>query len=172
MREHHLGAVARGGETIDVLHLLDRLEEAISTGWKVPFTSRVAVNEQDLVELSDSIRSAVPEELRQAQQVLGARDSVLAEAESEARRILEAAQEQAHELVSESGLRQQAERQAQAIMDEANERAREVREDADRYALDSLKRLETALNQTLATVRNGIEALSHGPSAPRDTPAP
>src|SRR5713226_2322495 len=94
-------ATRGGGETIDVLHLLDRLEEAISTGWKIPFTSRVAVNEQDLVELSDSIRSAVPEELRQAQQVLHQRDSLLAEAEGEARRLVGAAQQRADELIGE-----------------------------------------------------------------------
>lgn len=151
--------VQEGGEAIDVLHLLDRLEEAISTGWKIPFTSRVAVNEQDLVELSDSIRSSVPEELRRAQQVLHERDALLAEAEAAAQRLIETAQHQADQLLSEQGLRQYAERQADLIIDQATKRAQAVQSEADAYALGSLHELEKQLAHTLATVRNGIEAL-------------
>jgi vacuolar-type H+-ATPase subunit H len=146
--------------------LLDRLEEAISTGWKIPFTSRVAVNEQDLVELSDSIRSAVPEELRQAQQILQDRDTLLADAEAEARRLVEAAQRRADELVSEGGLRQRAEQQADQILEQAETRAQEIRNEADAYALDSLQRLETELSQTLGIVRNGIQALRDNAAPP------
>jgi cell division septum initiation protein DivIVA len=151
--------VQEGGEAIDVLHLLDRLEEAISTGWKIPFTSRVAVNEQELVELSDSIRSAVPEELRRAQQVLHERDALLAEAEAAAQRLIETAEHHADQLLSEQGLRQYAEHQANLIIDQATKRAQAVQSEADAYALGSLHELEKQLTQTLATVRNGIESL-------------
>lgn len=151
--------VQEGVEAIDVLHLLDRLEEAISTGWKIPFTSRVAVNEQDLVELSDSIRSAVPEELRRAQQVLHEREVLIAEAEAEAQRLVEAAQQHADQLLSEQGLRKYAEHQAELIIDQATKRAQIVQQEADAYALESLHQLEKQLAQTLSTVRNGIESL-------------
>jgi len=149
--------------------LLDRLEEAISTGWKIPFTSRVVVNEQDLVELSDSIRSAVPDELRQAQQVLQDRDTVLADAQAEARRLIETAERQADALVSERGLRENAEQQAQIILQQAQQQARPICADADAYSLDSLRRLEAQLTQTLSTVRNGISALHESPAADQNT---
>jgi cell division septum initiation protein DivIVA len=158
-----------GGETIDVLHLLDRLEEAISTGWKIPFTSRVAVNEQDLVELSDSIRSAVPDELRQAQQIVQERDALLAEAEEEARRLVDTAKRHADALVSEQGLLETANREARLIVQQAKEQAQAIVGDADAYGLDSLNRLETQLTQTLATVRNGIATLRENSPSDRQS---
>jgi len=139
--------------------LLDRLEEAISTGWKIPFTSRVAVNEQELVELSDSIRSAVPSELREAQKVMHDRAAFIAEAEEEAQQLVEAAQRRADDLIAEQAVMRTAEIRAQSVMEQAQQRAEDVKTEADAYVLDSLRRMETQLTQTLATVRNGITTL-------------
>ncbi len=53
----------------------------------------------------------------------------------------------------------EAEAQAAARLDEAQEAAREQMREADVYALQTLKKLETELNEFIATVQRGIETL-------------
>jgi cell division septum initiation protein DivIVA len=149
------------------LHLLDRLEEAVRSGWRMPGTSRCMVDENEIHEIIDSIRDNVPAQLREAQAVLNERDSTLSEAKAEAERTIATAQAHALELAQEQGLYKTAEREARRIIEEANQQAIEVRARADEYAMHSLVSLETQLANTLHTVQNGIKALREAvPPAP------
>ena len=148
-----------GGYPIDILHLLDRLEEAVRSGWHMPGTSRCMVDENEIQELIESIRENIPEQMREAQQVLQERDTMLSESKTESERLIAQAQTQALEMVQEQGLYRTAEREARRLLDDANQEAVEIRGRADEYALNSLVGLETQLTNTLHTVRNGIGAL-------------
>lgn len=144
---------------IDILHLLDRLEDAIRSGWHMPGTSRCMVDENELQEIIDSVRDSIPTEVRQAQEITRTRDEILSDAKAEAERQIAQAQQQAHEMVQEQGLYKTAEKEARRIIEEANQQASETRARADEYALNSLLQLEVQLNNTLHTVRNGISSL-------------
>jgi vacuolar-type H+-ATPase subunit H len=141
------------------LHLLDRLEDAIRSGWHMPGTSRCMVDENELQEIIDSVRESIPTEVRQAQEITRTRDEILGDAKTEAERLIAQAQQQAYEMVQEQGLYKTAEKEARRIIEEANQQAGETRARADEYALNSLMQLETQLNNTLHTVRNGITSL-------------
>jgi cell division septum initiation protein DivIVA len=141
------------------LHLLDRLEDAVRSGWRMPGTSRCMVDENEIQEIIDSVRENVPVQMREAQAVLEERDTMLSEAKAEAERSIAAAQAHSLELVQEQGLYKTAEREARRIIDEANQQAMETRARADEYAMHSLVALETQLANTLHTVQNGITAL-------------
>jgi vacuolar-type H+-ATPase subunit H len=141
------------------LHLLDRLEDAVRSGWRMPGTARCMVDENEIQEIIESIRENVPTQMREATAVLEERDTMLSEAKAEAERTIAAAQAHAFELVQEQGLYKTAEREARRIIDEANRQAMETRARADEYALQSLVSLETQLANTLHTVQNGIAAL-------------
>ncbi|MGH2346989.1 MAG: hypothetical protein ACRDG4_17320 [Chloroflexota bacterium] len=97
--------------------------------------------------------------MREAQQVLRERDTMLSESKTESERLIAQAQAQALEMVQEQGLYRTAEREARRLLDDANQEAIEIRGRADEYALNSLVGLETQLTNTLHTVRNGIGAL-------------
>jgi cell division septum initiation protein DivIVA len=149
------------------LHLLDRLEDAIRSGWHMPGTSRCMVDENELQEIIESVRESIPGEMRQAQEVARDREEILSEAKADAERLIAQAQQQAHEMVQEQGLFKTAEKEARRIIEEANQQANETRARADEYALNSLMQLETQLNNTLNTVRNGIVSL-RGESPPSE----
>lgn len=117
------------------------------------------VDENELQEIIDSVRESIPAEVRQAQEVTRNRDEILSEAKAEAERQIAQAQQQAYEMVQEQGLYKTAEKEARRIIEEANQQANETRARADEYALHSLLQLETQLNNTLTTVRNGISSL-------------
>src|SRR5690606_26212753 len=55
---------------VDMLWLVDRLEEMVSLGKRVPFSTRVMVEEEEFLQLVDQLRVAVPNEIKQAQRVI------------------------------------------------------------------------------------------------------
>jgi hypothetical protein len=111
------------------------------------------------MEMIESIRASLPQEVEEARQIVAERESVLAQAHAEAERLVDAAQREAAERVRQEGVYKTAERQARAILDQASARAAEERARADEYAIESLRSLEERLAQTLDTVHNGIATL-------------
>jgi vacuolar-type H+-ATPase subunit H len=168
-------------ESIDILYLIDRLEELVARGFQVPLGSGVVVHRQRLLDLIDRMRAAMPTDIRAAREVLQRQEEVLAEAQEEAARIIaraqaeveerlkneavvKAATERAQQIVREGEERAQAlardaETQARERLDEAEKSAQEQMEEADLYALQTMRRLETQLNNFLNTIRKGIEAM-------------
>ena len=65
---------------MDILYLLDRLDEMVASASRVPFSSRVILDEQDYLDIVDQIRLALPEELKVSRRVMAERDQILAEA--------------------------------------------------------------------------------------------
>src|SRR5262245_18590775 len=89
---------------IDVLQRLERVEDAIRSGWPMPGTSRGMVDEKVLQEIIESIRENIPEQMGQAQEVTREREEILSVAKVEAERTIASAQAQALEMVQEQGL--------------------------------------------------------------------
>ena len=75
---------------MDILQLIDRLEELFNESKSIPLTRNVMVDEDRMLDIIDQMRIAIPEEVKKAQQLLGQRDRVLAQAQEEANRTLEA----------------------------------------------------------------------------------
>jgi hypothetical protein len=144
---------------IDTLQLLDELEEVIGAGWPVPGVGRAMVDVDRAMEMIESIRASLPQEIQEARQLVAERESLLDQAHAEAERLVDAAQREAAERVRQEGVYKTAERQARAMLDQASARAEEIYARADEYAIESLRSLEARLTQTLATVQNGIAAL-------------
>jgi vacuolar-type H+-ATPase subunit H len=167
-----VSAVERG-PNIEILHLLDKLESLVSTGTRLPLTSRALVDEQEFVDILDEIRAAVPEEVRQAKRLSQEKEKVILQAQSEADKIINGARDEATRILQEDHLIRAAREQADAYVQEAIQRAEEVRRGADEYALAALDGLEDQLERLLATVRKGkttLERSLHVPSAPDPAP--
>ena len=168
-------------ESMDILYLIDRLEELVARGFHVPLGSGVVVHRQRLLDLIDRMRVAMPTDIREAREVLQKQEEVLAQAQEEAGRIIaraqaeleerlkdesvvKAAEERAQQIVGEGEERAQAlvrdsETQARERLDEAEKGAQQQMEEADLYSLQTMRRLETQLNNFLNTVRKGIETM-------------
>ena len=161
------------GPNIDILHLLDKLESLVSTGTRLPLTSRALVDEQEFVDILDEIRAAVPEEVRQAKRLSQDKEKVILQAQSEADKIINSARDEATRILQEDHLIRAAREQADAYIQEAIQRAEEVRRGADEYALAALDGLEDQLTRLLATVRKGkttLERSLHVPPTPEPSP--
>jgi hypothetical protein len=148
-----------GGRAIDILQLLDNLEDTITGGWPVPGMKRGMVDVDKATGLIESIRAHLPAEIESAREIAAERERLLDEASAEAQHMVENAQRQAAELVQQEGLYRTAERQARALLEQTAEQADRIRAEADAYAVESLQSLEIRLEQTLATVQNGLATL-------------
>jgi len=141
---------------MDILQLIDRLEELFNNSKTIPLTRNVMVDEDRMLDIIDQMRIPIPEEVKKAQQLLGQRDRVLAQAQEEANRTLELARQKADQLVTKDMIVVEAQRRADQILSQARSEAENVRAGADDYAVDSLHQLESELERNLNQVRNGI----------------
>ena len=176
---------------MDDLHLIDRLEELVAEALRMPFGQGVVVDRRRLLELVDQMRSAVPWEFKKAQEIVAEQQGIIEEARREGEGIIHKAELEAQARLDEMELIKAAEREAQGIIQRAEARAQQVLDDAneqsqahlrqaetsatnqmdeaDRYALEMLRRLEAQLSAFNQTVRAGIGALEQRQG---DLPAP
>lgn len=146
------------------------------------------INADQFLDVLDKARARLPEELREAADVLQHRDEVIAEAQARAEQIISMARRQAETMVHESELlkavqaeverirkqvvgeveqmRKEALGEAERIRGEAEQQAQHTRDGADHYAESVLSRIDADLNtlgQTLvesqSIVRNGQRLL-------------
>ena len=152
--------------TIDILHLVDRLETLLSKSWRLPFTSNVVIQEDAFLDIIDQMRISIPEEVKQAKRVTAERERLLEQAQEEADRIVALAQEQAGSLADDHEIVKAAQARADEVMVRAQRSAETVRTDADTYVMETLSSLEEQLLMLLTTVRNGIRQVQGSASHP------
>ena len=144
---------------MDILQLIDRLEELFNESKAIPLTRNVMVDEDRMLDIIDQMRIAIPEEVKKAQQLLGQRDRVLAQAQEEANRTIEIARQKADQLVARDMIVQEAQRKADQVQIQSRAEADRVRNDADDYVIESLNQLQAELERIANQVRNGIRTV-------------
>lgn len=160
--------------SMDILQLIDRLEELFNESKNIPLTRNVMVDEDRMLDIIDQMRIAIPEEVKKAQQLLGQRDRVLAQAQEEANRTLEIARQKADQMVTKDMITVEAQRKAEQIIAHARAEAENTRGDADEYVIDSLTQLQEELERITNQVNNGIRTVQdeQAKRAPASTSAP
>jgi vacuolar-type H+-ATPase subunit H len=144
---------------MDILQLIDRLEELFNQSKTIPLTRSVMVDEDRMLDIIDQMRIAIPEEVKKAQQLLGQRDRVLAQAQEEANRTLEIARQKADQLVAKDMVVTEAQRRAEQILAQARTEAEGIRADADDYVVGSLSQLQAELERITNQVNNGVRTV-------------
>ena len=129
----------------DILYLVERLEQVLAQGWRVPFTTNAVIDEDAFIDVIEQMHIAIPNEIRQAQQIVQQKERILAQAREEAERMLEHAYQQADNLISQTESVKRASTRAQEIVADARQEAHTVRIGADEYASEVLTRLHSEL---------------------------
>jgi hypothetical protein len=152
---------------MEMLTLVDRLEALVNQGWRLPFSVKTVINENAFFEIIDQMRVAIPQEVKQANDLMAERERLLAAAAEEAERTIEMAREHAARLVDEHDVITAAHAEGEGIKAQARREAAETVRGADEYALGVLSELESNLAALLQTTANGLAKLkrSRGQSA-------
>ena len=140
-----------------MLYLVDRLEELVSLGKRVPFSTRVMVEEDEFLALVDQLRVAVPNEIKQAQRVIKERERIIGEAQDEAAEIVDQAHEEADRMVSQSALLAEAKQRGEEILRRAEEEHQRTKGELDVYVLHQAQLVEDAIQRGLAVIQDAAD---------------
>ncbi|HBC98116.1 MAG TPA: ATPase [Clostridium sp.] len=143
-----------------LLDLVEQLEEVLDRGTKVPLTGKIMVDEEVVLEILDGIRSALPEEIRQANLILAERDRLLEKARNEGDKIVDRAHKQAEYLLQEDEIAVQSRAYAEDIVNKAQQYSREVKVGALKYSDDLLHDMEIKLEETFKAIKTSREELN------------
>lgn len=161
------------------LDLLEHLIDDAAGVYKFKF-----INADDFLDVLDKARARLPEELREAADVLQQRDEIIAESQRRSEQIITTARRQAETMLHESELlkavqaeverirkqvvqeveqmRREALAEAERIRLEADEDAAKIREGADHYAEQVLTRMEGDLQGLAVRVTESQQIVRNG----------
>ncbi len=114
------------------------------------------VNETEVLELIDQLRTTIPEEVKTAKLIQQQRDRVIAQGKEEANRMIEIARQQASGLVDAHELVRAAENRSQTIIERAQREASDIRKGADAYAEQVLSILDERIAHAQHQIRSGL----------------
>jgi cell division septum initiation protein DivIVA len=137
---------------IELDDLIDELEDALAEGRRVPFSGRLLVDEERMLDIIDRMRVAIPEEQKRARRIVQEQERLIAEAQARVQQVLE-----------ERGLLEAVEGERDRLLQLAEQEAAQVRAGADAYARQVLEDLDERLLKLTTNVRNGLMALGGPP---------
>ena len=142
---------------MDALELIDKLEEIVGKGKKIPFSSNLIINENEIYEILDELRNVLPEEFKQARWIVKERESMLEEAKRQSTRMLKEAEEKADTLLNENEIIKNAMKKSEEILSISEAKARTIRLEAEDYADEKMASLEAVLYKILSAIEKGRE---------------
>ena len=138
----------------DVNRLIDMIYERIEDAKAPAFKPNMATIDRDeLLDLLDELRSALPMEIKKAQELLSAREKYVEDAKREVDRMRRQAEMDARNMVSDSEVLYAAKEKARQIIAKAEERSRQLYQVANDYAEDALAHTEEAVQASLDEVK-------------------
>jgi hypothetical protein len=146
--------------TVDFLYLVDRLEELVGVGKRVPFSNRVMVEEEEFLAIVDQLRVTVPNEIRQAQRVVREREAIILQAQDEAAKILDVARQQAEYIVSQQGILSEARQRGEELLQQVEVAHRRSISDIDQYAIEQFTRMEEAMQDGMNIILDAVREAS------------
>ena len=144
---------------MDIQHLVDRLDQLLSEGRRLPLTALITVEEDRIYNIVDQMRAVIPEEIKRANRINAEKDRIMAQAHEEAERIRTLAKQEAEELITRETVAETAHQRAEIVLERARREADNLRSEADVYVMDVLTNLEENLMHSLSVVRNGLRKL-------------
>lgn len=134
--------------------LVAMLHDMVSDAWTLPFGAEKCIIEREqFLNLIEEIRVNLPRDLEQAHSIVENRNDIIAQAKREAEAIKSAAEERARHLVAEDEIVITSRQKAHEIMAIAESKSKELRRASNDYAEDTLRRLESVIEQALNETR-------------------
>jgi cell division septum initiation protein DivIVA len=158
---------------VDIAARIQQLEELIAQAKSMPLSSSVLVNRDEVMELVQGMREALPEEIKQARWVVKDREELLSKARRDAEGIVQEGREEQERLIADQEVVKEAQREAERVLGEARDEARQIRLEAEDYvdaklasfeitltkALEQLAKIEDQLGRTHDQVEKGRQRL-------------
>ena len=145
---------------MDLSARLQELEDMVRDAKSMPLSSSALLNRDEVLQLIDEMKDAVPEEVKQARWVVKDREELLAKARRDAEAMVDQARQEQLRLASHEAVVQKAAEEAERIVEESQDEARKLRLEAEDYVDAKLAQLEGALQKILEEIIASNQTLS------------
>jgi hypothetical protein len=159
----------------DAEQMLRRLHELVASARPMPLSTSVMINRDDVLDLLDETIERLPDELRAARWLLKEREEYLAKVRREGEEILDQARTRAERMVQRTEVVKASEARARKIVEAATEEAARLKNECEDYCDHKLASFEIVLERTLKMVGAGREKLQgslHSGGVPAVTGGP
>jgi cell division septum initiation protein DivIVA len=146
----------------DIESAIGELRQLIEGARSMPMSASAVVNRREVLGAIAALQGSIDDTLSRASEVVGDRDAVVAEGQSEAEEILRRAREDREKLVSDTDVYRLAQDKAEEATESARREADALKAEADQYVEERLANFELTLERTLETVRRGRARLMGG----------
>lgn len=144
---------------MDVLKLINEIEDIIEDGASVPFSKKVMIDADEILEIIKEIRIRLPDEIKQASWIKEEKQRILAEAQKDADNLLNDAEYRLEELIDQEGISKAARERAEEIITKAQNNAKEIRLGALEYADSLLLETQEQLKETITLLNENRKEL-------------
>ena len=153
---------------MEIFTLLETLEDILEKSKSLPFTDKVIINKNEILDVIKEIRLKLPDELKQAKWIKEERERIIAEAQKDADDIVKEAENRIISMIDEHEITKKAYEKKTEIIATANEIYREVSRDTSNYAdgiLENMEKTIMDLSKTVsdveASIQNALETIQN-----------
>ena len=140
--------------------LIDELEDVLESSWQLPLTGgKCIIDSEELKRIIEDMRLRLPQEIRQAKNIVSDRSDIINDAKKEADAIVKSTEEKVKILASQSEVLRQAQTKAREILEEAESRAKEMRTAANEYVDSLMKDTDHVLTSGISEIRKARQSL-------------
>ena len=133
---------------------LRQIDDILDAAWGMPLSGgKVVVDVEQIRNLLDSVRAAMPSEVKQAKNIVRDRTDIIDTAKKEAETIIRNAEERRNQILSHEEIVRQAQERANEILSATQKKARDMKKNAQDYTESLLRRAEEVLAQQTNELR-------------------
>ena len=148
-------------ETVDML--INEIESEVLKAKRATFSNTdIVINRQVMLDLVTRLRASYPIVLKEAEQIKKERDDILEKAEAYSNNAMDAAEEKARAMMSDTEVLKKAAAEADAMRAEAEENYRKMDYQARSLAFNILDSAEKTIKDGLNTIADRKRKLIEG----------
>lgn len=144
---------------MEIFTILEVIEDILEKSKGMPFSNKVLIDKEEILEQISELRLKLPEELKQAKWIKEERQRILVEAQKEADDIVKEAENRIISMIDEHEITKKAYEKKAEIIETANEMSREISKGTKDYADNVLNGIELALQEALRIIQNNRNEL-------------
>lgn len=157
-------------ETADIIDIVDEMVAHLEVAKTMPLSSNALVDRALFLDLLEQLKTSLPDELRAARWMVREREAFIARTNEKAREMIDKAQAEADELISDSSIVAEAVEEANVLVRRAEGEARRLRLETEDGIDDKLARVERLLLDMMGRIQETRGELHETRPRPPDVP--
>ncbi len=140
--------------------LITMLDDVIRKAKPIPLSKNSAVDVAQIDEIATEMRLVLPNEIKQAQNVVSDKNRIISQAKAEAEEIIRNAEKKKAELLNETAILKEARQRAAEEISKAQKHSNQIRTSTNEYVGNLLGRIDELLTKDINNIRLMRKTLS------------